>query len=74
MRRLIRGYSVEMAVKAKWVTVDSVVLFSEKQVFYLVNEAQMPGKGADSVVSMAPYYLKYYIVWGRRVCCSYTLR
>lgn len=33
---------------------------SGKQVFYLVDEAETTGKGANSVVSMVHHYLTYY--------------
>jgi len=33
---------------------------SEKQVFYLVDEAELPGKGANTVTSMAHHYFLHH--------------
>ncbi|XP_052769713.1 uncharacterized protein LOC128209636 [Mya arenaria] len=33
---------------------------SGKQTFYLVDEAELPGKGSDSVVSMAHHYFQHF--------------
>jgi hypothetical protein len=37
-----------------------VWFFSGRQVFYLIDEADMVGKGANSVVSMVHHYLTYH--------------
>ena len=35
-------------------------MFAGKQVFYLIDEAESAGKGANSVVSMVDHYLTHY--------------
>ena len=37
--------------------------FEGKQTFYLIDEAQSPGKGAKSVISMAHYFFSVVWIW-----------
>ena len=36
------------------------VIFEGKQTFYLIDEAQSPGKGANSVISIAHHFYQWY--------------
>ena len=36
------------------------MISSGKQTFYLIDEAQNPGKGANSVISMVHHFFQWY--------------
>lgn len=40
--------------------ISSCFFFTGKQVFYLIDEAELPGKGAESVVSLAHHHFQHF--------------
>jgi hypothetical protein len=50
----------QITIIVKFALIFSSCSFAGKQVFYLANEGESPGKGANTVISFVHHYLHHY--------------